>query len=152
MELSNTGFSVPKRCEFGSTDILVPALSFGASGLGLVREGSAEEEDAVIAVRDAVQCGVNYFDTAPWYGQGRSETVLGKALEGITRDAFYVATKVGRYEPDCERMFDFSGSRTLKSVREGLEKMKLSYFDVVQARGTWILTAGPLDREQLLDW
>ncbi|XP_075749065.1 uncharacterized protein LOC119178032 isoform X14 [Rhipicephalus microplus] len=54
------------------------------------------------------------------------------ALEGISRDSFYVATKVGRYELDCERMFDFSGSRTLKSVQEGLRKMKLNYFDVVQ--------------------
>ncbi|KAH8009818.1 hypothetical protein HPB51_020166 [Rhipicephalus microplus] len=58
---------------------------------------------------------------------------VNQALEGISRDSFYVATKVGRYELDCERMFDFSGSRTLKSVQEGLRKMKLNYFDVVQA-------------------
>ncbi|XP_075748783.1 uncharacterized protein LOC119178032 isoform X10 [Rhipicephalus microplus] len=132
MELSDVHFSVPKRSPFGSTDIIVPELSFGASGLGLVKESSPEEEEVVLAVRHAVQCGVNYFDTAPWYGQGRSESVLGKALEGISRDSFYVATKVGRYELDCERMFDFSGSRTLKSVQEGLRKMKLNYFDVVQ--------------------
>ncbi|KAL3212139.1 hypothetical protein MRX96_000781 [Rhipicephalus microplus] len=78
MELSDVHFSVPKRSPFGSTDIIVPELSFGASGLGLVKESSPEEEEVVLAVRHAVQCGVNYFDTAPWYGQGRSESVLGK--------------------------------------------------------------------------
>ncbi|XP_075538779.1 uncharacterized protein LOC142573131 isoform X1 [Dermacentor variabilis] len=130
--MEHRDFPMPQRRQFGSTDIMVPELSFGASGLGLVKEGSSEEEEAVAAVRNALRCGVNYFDTAPWYGQGRSEEVLGKALEGLSRDAFYAATKVGRYEPDCERMFDFSGSRTLESVRESLEKMKLTYFDVVQ--------------------
>lgn len=132
MKLNGTEFPAPRRRKFGSTDITVPELSFGASGLGLLKEGSVEEKDAVMAVRDAISCGVNYFDTAPWYGQGRSEILLGKALEGLARDTFYVATKVGRYEPDCERMFDFSSRRTLKSVQEGLDKMKLSYFDVVQ--------------------
>ncbi|XP_054931872.1 uncharacterized protein [Dermacentor andersoni] len=130
--MEHRDFPMPERRRFGSTDIMVPELSFGASGLGLVKEGSAEEEEAVAAVRNALRCGVNYFDTAPWYGQGRSEEVLGKALQGLSRDAFYAATKVGRYEPECDRMFDFSGSRTLESVRESLEKMKLTYFDVVQ--------------------
>ncbi|XP_049518767.1 uncharacterized protein LOC119440207 [Dermacentor silvarum] len=132
MELKQADLPKPERRQFGSTDIMVPELSFGASGLGLVKEGSAEEEEAVAAVRNALRCGVNYFDTAPWYGQGRSEVVLGKALQGVSRDAFHVATKVGRYEPECERMFDFSSGRTLESVRESLDKMKLTYFDVVQ--------------------
>ncbi|XP_077513665.1 uncharacterized protein LOC144124697 isoform X2 [Amblyomma americanum] len=121
-----------KRRRFGSTDIVVPEISFGASGLGYVQEGSIEEEEALRAVRNAIQWGVNYFDTAPWYGQGRSETVLGKALDGVPRDAFHVANKVGRYETDCERMFDFSGRRTLDSVAESLDKMRLAYFDIVQ--------------------
>ena len=38
--------------------------------------------------------GINYVDTAPWYGQGRSEEVIGKALEGVPRRAYYLATKV----------------------------------------------------------
>ncbi len=38
------------------------------------------------------------IDTAPWYGHGKSETVLGKALEGVPRSAYYLNTKVGRYD------------------------------------------------------
>ncbi len=37
---------------------------------------------------------MNYVDTAPWYGQGKSEEVIGRALEGVPRKAYYVATKV----------------------------------------------------------
>lgn len=121
-----------KRRQLGSTDILVPELSFGASSFGHLQEGSPEEDEAQRAVRSGIHWGVNYFDTAPWYGQGKSEVVLGKALGGLARDSFYVANKVGRYECDVERMFDFSGRRTLDSVRESLVKMRLAYFDLVQ--------------------
>ncbi|KAH9384290.1 hypothetical protein HPB48_026283 [Haemaphysalis longicornis] len=93
---------------------------------------SPAEDEAQRAVRKAIDWGVNYFDTAPWYGQGKSEVVLGKALGGVARDSFYVANKVGRYECDVERMFDFSGRRTLDSVRESLAKMRLAHFDLVQ--------------------
>ncbi len=38
--------------------------------------------------------GINYIDTAPWYGQGKSEETIGKCLEGVPRGAYYMATKV----------------------------------------------------------
>ena len=45
----------------------------------------------------ALKAGVNYIDTAPWYGNGSSEETLGRALKSVPRDAYYVATKVGLY-------------------------------------------------------
>lgn len=132
MELPPQPATPLRRRQLGSTDILVPELSFGASSFGHLQEGSPAEDEAQRAVRKAIEWGVNYFDTAPWYGQGKSEIVLGKALGGVARDSFYVANKVGRYECDVERMFDFSGRRTLDSVRESLAKMRLAHFDLVQ--------------------
>lgn len=109
---------------------MVPLLSFGSSGLGLLAQGSSEEEVGIAAVRQALLRGVDYVDTAPWYG--RSEVVLGKALGGLPRDTFRLATKVGRYPGDYPRMFDFSAKRTLHSVQDSLARTGVSYFDVIQ--------------------
>ncbi|KAG0444520.1 hypothetical protein HPB47_013706 [Ixodes persulcatus] len=122
---------VPHR-RFGCTDLMVPLLSFGSSGLGLLAQGSSEEEVGIAAVRQALLRGVDYVDTAPWYG--RSEVVLGKALGGLPRDTFRLATKVGRYPGDYPRMFDFSAKRTLHSVQDSLARTGVSYFDVIQVR------------------
>ena len=46
------------------------------------------------AVETAIRSGLNYVDTAPFYGEGRSEVVLGKALRRVPRDAYYIGTKV----------------------------------------------------------
>jgi len=82
----------------------------------------------------------DYIDTAPWYGQGRSESNIGVALEGIPRQAFYMATKIGRYELDVEKMFDFSAEKTMKSIAKSLDLMKLDYLDVCQVKPVLILS------------
>ncbi|CAK9826311.1 L-galactose dehydrogenase [Anthophora retusa] len=78
----------------GKTGLLVSKLSFGGGPLGC-HYGTYDEEEAIEAIRQALKRGINYIDTAPWYYQGRSETVIGKALKGIPRNAYYIATKVG---------------------------------------------------------
>jgi len=80
----------------------------------------------------ALKSGINYIDTAPWYGQGASEETLGKCLIGIPRNAYYIATKIGRYEKDPAKMFDFSAEKTKQSIDESLKKLGLSYVDVLQ--------------------
>jgi len=117
--------------KIGHTDMVVSSLSFGASSLGGVFRATNDEE-SVKLVEMTVQQGINYIDTAPWYGQGRSEAVLGKAFKNIPRKAFYIATKVGRYELEVEKMFDFSRERVLKSVDESLDRLGLDYIDLVQ--------------------
>eukprot|EP00092_Neocalanus_flemingeri_P003808 GFUD01004101.1.p1 GENE.GFUD01004101.1~~GFUD01004101.1.p1 ORF type:complete len:357 (+),score=118.37 GFUD01004101.1:96-1166(+) len=117
--------------QVGKTDMVVSNLSFGASSLGGVFRAT-DDEESVQLVETAVKQGINYIDTAPWYGQGRSETVLGKALKRIPRKAFYLATKVGRYELEIGKMFDFSRNRILKSVDESLERLGLDYIDLIQ--------------------
>ena len=50
--------------------------------------------DAEAIVEGAFKAGINYIDTAPWYGHGKSEEVLGKVLKKVPRKAFFIATKV----------------------------------------------------------
>ena len=68
----------------GETGLTVSALSLGASSLGSAfRE--TDEGESIAVVHEALKSGINLIDTAPWYGHGKSETVLGKALKGIPR-------------------------------------------------------------------
>ncbi|XP_037075557.1 L-galactose dehydrogenase-like [Pollicipes pollicipes] len=120
-----------KYTRLGNTDLMVSKLGYGASGLGLCYE-AYDWEAARAALLLALRSGVNYIDTAPWYGQGRSERTLGQMLKGVPRKAYYIATKVGRYDKDYEHMFDFSGQRVLKSVENSLQLLGLPSVDVLQ--------------------
>eukprot|EP00971_Amphidinium_carterae_P096582 1911594-Amphidinium_carterae.1 len=91
-----------------------------------------DEEEALRTIDLTLRAGVNYIDTAVWYGQGRSEELLGKALKSVPRHAYYIATKACRYDPDVLKQFDFSADRTLRSVDESLARLGLDYVDVIQ--------------------
>lgn len=55
-----------------------------------------------------------------------------QCLEGIPRKAYYLATKIGRYEKDPKLMFDFSAKKTKESIDVTLKRLKLEYVDVLQ--------------------
>ena len=82
--------------------------------------------------RSSLDRGVNYIDTAYWYGQGHSEAFLGKALSKIPRDKYFIATKAGRYELDYPNMFDFDPERFTRSTEQSLKRLQLDYVDVLQ--------------------
>ena len=109
----------------------VSVVSLGASSLGGCFRKVSEDE-CIEVVRHALRSGINLIDTAPWYGHGKSETVLGKALAGVPRRAYYLNTKVGRYEPQVDQMFDFTGPRVTRSVDESLARLGCGYIDSVQ--------------------
>lgn len=92
------------------------------------------EEEAIAAFHYAIKCGVNYIDTAPFYGQGRSEKIIGKALKGIPRKAYYIATKVARYNQGdtVEQQFDFSAKKTKESIDISLDYLGLPSVDIIQ--------------------
>lgn len=93
---------------------------------------SFETDEGIKTVHAALKSGINYIDTAPWYGQGRSEEVLGQALKDVPRETYYIATKVGRYELDFEGMFDFSAKKTRESFEKSLKLLGVKYVDVIQ--------------------
>ncbi|KAI2511341.1 Aldo/keto reductase-like protein [Fragilaria crotonensis] len=96
-------------------------------------------QEWIRTIHHAIQeCGISLLDTAPWYGHGTSEVVLGWALEELlsnqtaNRDSLTINTKVGRYEADLSRQFDFTFETTMKSVERSLKRMKCMYIDVLQ--------------------
>ncbi|KAK6622209.1 hypothetical protein RUM44_002016 [Polyplax serrata] len=115
----------------GETGLKVSRLGFGAGCFGN-HYGDYKLEDAKLALHEALKRGINYIDTAPFYGEGRSEETLGKLLRDVPRSAYYLATKVGRYSLDVSKAFDFSREATIKSVNNSLKKLGLTYVDVIQ--------------------
>lgn len=112
----------------GRTGLRVSALGFGASPLGGVF-ANIDESECKKAVHRAVELGINLFDTSPFYGATKSESVLGRCLEGIPREKYVLATKVGRYGPNS---FDFSAERVTRSIQESMERLGVDYLDIVQ--------------------
>lgn len=93
---------------------------------------SLDHQEGVEAVHAALRRGINYIDTAPFYGQGSSEEFLGHALKGIPRESYYLATKVGRYGlPDTFTQFDYSAKKTKESIEKSLKLLGVDYLDVV---------------------
>jgi methylglyoxal reductase len=78
----------------GATGLRVPVVCFGAFGIGGGVWGAQDEAEAVHAIQLALDLGMNAFDTAPVYGLGRSEELLGRALKG-RRERAVIMTKVG---------------------------------------------------------
>jgi aryl-alcohol dehydrogenase-like predicted oxidoreductase len=83
-----------KYREFGRTGWNISALSFGAWAIG-ADWGSVEDTESLAALNQAIELGVNFFDTADVYGDGRSERLLAK-LRQQHRERIYIATKAGR--------------------------------------------------------
>ena len=114
----------------GQTGLVLSPIGLGASSLGGGVFGPVEEQDAIRTVHVALDHGVRLIDVAPFYGDTRAETVLGKALRGVPRDRYVLATKVGRYG---NTEFDFSSERVLQSMDESLQRLGVDYVDLIQA-------------------
>ncbi|MGI9496296.1 MAG: aldo/keto reductase [Mariniblastus sp.] len=116
-----------EKRRLGKTDMDISVLSFGASSLG-AEFRKIDLNEAVKSVHVALDHGMNFIDTSPYYGRGLSESLLGFALDGIPRDSYYLGTKLGRYAPSH---FDFSAKRVRESVDISLERMRTDYLDII---------------------
>jgi L-galactose dehydrogenase len=114
----------------GKTGWKVSILGFGAAPLGGTH-GAIREKDGVRAVHTAIDLGINFIDVAPYYGLSIAESVLGKALRGVAREKYYLATKVGRTGTK-ETDFDFSPAAITASVDESLRRLGVSHVDLIQ--------------------
>ena len=118
--------------------MLVSRLSFGCASIShrvrFSSDGDVVSEDPQLlskiqVIHSAVKAGINYFDTSPFYGAGKSEIVLGKALSSLPRDSFYLATKVGRNEK-CQ--FNYSRDEVRRLVHNSLKRLQVTHIDLVQ--------------------
>jgi L-galactose dehydrogenase len=118
--------NIPTRV-LGKTGLELPILSFGASSLGSEFR-PVKLDEALASVKVALECGMRFIDTSPFYGRGTSEVLLGMALQGIPRQDYLLCTKLGRYDLSH---FDFSARRVAESVDISLHRLKTTHLDIV---------------------
>jgi L-galactose dehydrogenase/L-glyceraldehyde 3-phosphate reductase len=132
----------------GCTGLSVSEVGFGGAGIGHVW-GATTDAECVRAVRRAVDLGINFFDTSPMYGGGRSEENLGQGLEGL-RTRVLIATKVRlRTKEDLAGM-----ERAVRhSLEESLRRLRTDHVDVLQVHhqlgpegGQYLAAVGPPPR------
>lgn len=111
----------------GRTGLQLPWISFGASSLGQEFR-TVDVGEAIRSVRVALDLGMNFIDTSPFYGRGLSECLLGIALREVPRDSYILGTKLGRYD---RAHFDFSPQRVVESIDVSLHRMGVDYLDIV---------------------
>jgi aryl-alcohol dehydrogenase-like predicted oxidoreductase len=113
--------------QLGDSDLRVSEICLGT----WTTFGGSLDDDAAKALVDAAFAnGVNFFDTANIYSEGRSEEVLGRALAGRPRDSFVVATKLWGEMPDGDR--GLSREQVLKQIDGSLGRLQLDHVDLYQ--------------------
>jgi L-galactose dehydrogenase len=116
-----------KTRPLGKTGIDLPILSFGASSLG-AEFRSITLDEAMLSTKTAIDLGMNFIDTSPFYGRGMSEIMLGLGLKGIPRENYLLGTKLGRYS---DIHFDFSAKRVEESLHVSLQRLGTDHLDVL---------------------
>ncbi|MBP7126724.1 aldo/keto reductase [Myxococcota bacterium] len=132
-----------KRRILGATGWEVSAVAVGTWAMGGADFGRVDDRDSIKAIHRALDLGINLFDTAPIYGSGRSEEVVGRALQGVRGEVF-LATKCGPVEPrpGLVRM-DFSPEGIQAQVEESLRRLRTDWIDLLQLH--WPDPAWPIE-------
>src|SRR4051812_24080502 len=132
----------------GNSDVKVTPIAFGAWAIGGWMWGGAEERDALKAIRASYDAGITTIDTAPVYGFGKSEELVGRAMEGTPRDKYQILTKYGLNWKTREGQFYFDTTdnegrptkvykysarkAVLAECEDSLRRLKTDYIDLLQ--------------------
>ena len=131
--------------KLGHTGLNVSVLSFGGSSLGGAFRAT-DDREAIRTVHVALDLGMNFLDVSPYYGATKAETVLGRALQGVARDRYILATKVGQYG---DGQFDFSAARVTQSLDESCARLGVDYVDLLQCHDIEFADLGQIVNETL---
>jgi aryl-alcohol dehydrogenase-like predicted oxidoreductase len=116
----------------GNSELYPSVIGFGAWAAGRNGWGQVEERDIKLAIDKAVDLGITFFDTAPVYGFGESERVLGRSLKAV-RDKVIIATKVGLVWDDRFQVdIDLSRESIIEEVDASLRRLDTDYIDLYQ--------------------
>jgi len=134
--------------KIGETDLLVSAITFGAWAAGGWMWGGNDDKEAIDAMRVAYDLGVTSIDTAPIYGQGKSEELVGEAIKGLPRDKVQILTKCGMRWDTNEGTFGFKSKDNsgkdldvykyagkesiIKECEDSLKRLGTDYIDLYQ--------------------
>ncbi|WP_020494012.1 aldo/keto reductase [Verrucomicrobium sp. 3C] len=114
-------------------DEQVSRIGLGTWVVGGWMWGGAEEKEAIAAIEAAVDAGISFLDTAPVYGFGRAEEIVGKAIRRIGRDRVILATKAGLEWNDREEIRrNSSPERLRKEIDESLRRLGVDSIDLYQ--------------------
>ena len=126
-----------ERRRFGATDLELTPVGIGTAPIGSVpgvwwvNWGAQDEGDSIRAIHTALDAGVNWIDTAPFYGWGRAEEVVGRALRG--RDDVLVFTKCGTMRrADGDDYMDLSPAAIRADVDASLLRLGVERLDLLQ--------------------
>src|SRR5437899_443353 len=115
------------------TSMRVSRIALGTWAIGGWMWGGSNENDAVSAIHAALERGINLIDTAPVYGFGRSEEIVGKALAiGGRRKRVFIATKVGLDWKDGKPFRNASKARIIEEAENSLRRLQTDVIDLYQ--------------------
>jgi aryl-alcohol dehydrogenase-like predicted oxidoreductase len=115
------------------TSLELSRVAIGTWAIGGWKWGGTDEAESIATIRAAVEHGINVIDTAPVYGFGRSEEIVGKAIaEGRLRSRVLVATKAGIEWEGGRVVRNASRARILKEIDESLRRPRTGYIDIYQ--------------------
>ena len=109
--------------------LMFEGMKISQIALGCMRISKLTEKETDELIRSAIELGINFFDHADIYGQGKSEELFGKVLanDPSLRDKIYIQTKCGI----CKGYYDLSADHIIDSVNNSLERLHTSYIDVL---------------------
>lgn len=134
--------------QLGDSGVTVSRIAFGSWAAGGWMWGGTEQNDAVGAIRAAYDLGMTSIDTAPIYGQGLSEQIVGEAIKGLPRDKVQVLTKFGMRWDDTKGEFGFKSQNNqgqpidvykyagrdsiMRECEDSLRRLGTDYIDLYQ--------------------
>lgn len=120
-----------KYRKLANSDLEVSAVALGTWAYGDDTFGSVDDQQSIKALRAAVDSGINLIDTAPAYGDGHAEKVVGEAIKGI-RDKVLIATKCGTHRDGPKYVRDLSPKQIRKEVENSLRRLNVDVIDLYQ--------------------
>lgn len=134
--------------KLGKSDVKVSPLTLGTFAIGGLMWGGNDRKDSVAAIRSSMDEGITSIDTAPFYGLGLSEEVVGEAIQSYDRSQIEILTKFGLvWEPEVKGSYAFDASfegksfpvykngtkaNVIREVENSLKRLNTDYIDLIQ--------------------
>jgi aryl-alcohol dehydrogenase-like predicted oxidoreductase len=123
----------PRFANVAGTSLTVSRIGLGTWAIGGWMWGGTDEDESVKTIHAAVERGINLIDTAPAYGFGRSEEIVGRAIaNGQLRSQVVIATKTGLEWNDGKVFRNASRDRILREATDSLRRLNSDYIDIYQ--------------------
>jgi len=149
----------------GKTNLMITTLGFGGAAVGNLYS-AVDPADALAALDAAWTFGINYYDTAPFYGYGLSERRIGDFLRDKPRERFVLSGKVGRLlkprldsisgfnpfpgSPPFKPIFDYTYDGVMRSFEDSLQRLGLNRIDVLYIHDIGVSTHGPNKQPEMM--